>query len=206
MHQVPTAVACGAKSIFLTNSAWENKDSFCPGQQVLVSDHMNLNGAFPPASDKFIELTDLYSHRSSYISKAVYGGVHEGVYVQFQEPQCETPAEVRMARAMREDAVRTSTGLEAIAARKWIGNVSLSRPLNIAPGTCATPLSHREVMEAVERAGAVISALQSMIAQLVSRLLICLRLSSKPVWFGVRSLDIATMRACCLREQRRLNP
>ncbi len=66
-------------------------------------------------------MTDVYSRawRERFARAAKTGGVtlHEGVYAGLLGPQYETPAEVRMLRALGADAIGMSTVLEAIQAR-----------------------------------------------------------------------------------------
>ncbi|HEU4465884.1 MAG TPA: purine-nucleoside phosphorylase, partial [Agromyces sp.] len=87
----------------------------------LISDHINLTGASPLEGATFVDLTDLYSPRLRALCREVDPSLAEGVYVQFRGPHYETPAEVRMARAIGGDIVGMSTALEAIAANEVPG-------------------------------------------------------------------------------------
>ena len=76
-------------------------------------------------------------------------GLDEGVYVQFPGPHYETPAEIRMVRAIGGDLVGMSTALEAIAARAAGCEVlAVSLVTNLAAGITGEPLDHAEVLEA----------------------------------------------------------
>jgi purine-nucleoside phosphorylase len=69
-------------------------------------------------------------------------------------PTYETPAEIRMLRALGADAVGMSTVLEAIAGR-WAGLelVGVSLVTNPGAGVTGEPLSHEEVLAAAAAAG-----------------------------------------------------
>lgn len=160
VHSVRTAAACGAKVMILTNGAGGIKESWKPGQPVLISDHLNLTGNSPLEGATFIDLTDLYSTRLREIAKNIDPSLDEGVYVQFRGPHYETPAEVQMAKTMGGHIVGMSTALEAIAAREaGMEVLGLSLITNLAAGISPHPLSHQEVIDAGKAAEPVISKL-----------------------------------------------
>lgn len=159
-HPVRTAAACGARIIILTNGAGGIKESWVPGQPVLISDHINLTGTSPIEGASFIDLTDLYSERLRQIARNVSPNLEEGVYVQFRGPTYETPAEVQMAKRMGGDIVGMSTALEAIVAREaGMEVLGLSLITNLAAGISSNPLSHEEVIDSGKAAEPVISKL-----------------------------------------------
>ncbi|MFT4305944.1 MAG: purine-nucleoside phosphorylase [Microbacterium sp.] len=160
VHSVRAAAATGARIMVLTNGAGGIRESWRPGQPVLIGDHINLTAASPLEGAAFVDLTDLYAQRLRDIARTVDPSLDEGVYCQFRGPQYETPAEVRMARAIGGDIVGMSTALEAIAARQaGMEVLGFSLITNLAAGIQATPLSHAEVIEAGRAAEPVISAL-----------------------------------------------
>ena len=166
VHSVRTAAACGAKIMILTNGAGGMKDSWSPGQPVLISDHINLTATSPLEGATFIDLTDLYSPRLRALAREIEPSLDEGVYVQFRGPHYETPAEVKMAKALGGHIVGMSTALEAIAAREaGMEVLGLSLITNLAAGISPHPLSHQEVIESGTAAEPVISKLLSDIAQ-----------------------------------------
>jgi purine-nucleoside phosphorylase len=165
VHSVRTAAATGAKIMILTNGAGGIKESWSPGQPVLISDHINLTANSPLEGATFIDLTDLYSKRLRTLAKTVDPSLDEGVYVQFRGPHYETPAEVQMAKAMRGHIVGMSTALEAIAAREaGMEVLGLSLITNLAAGVSPHPLSHQEVIDSGKAAEPVISKLLADIA------------------------------------------
>ena len=166
VHSVRTAAACGAKVMILTNGAGGIKESWSPGQPVLISDHINLTANSPLEGATFIDLTDLYSRRLRDVAKKVDPSLDEGVYVQFRGPHYETPAEVQMAKTMGGHIVGMSTALEAIAAREaGMEVLGLSLITNLAAGISPHPLSHQEVIDSGKAAEPVISKLLADIVQ-----------------------------------------
>jgi purine-nucleoside phosphorylase len=149
VHGVRTAAAAGCRAIVLTNGCGGLDESWTPGTPVLISDHINLTGRSPIEGAHFVDLTDLYSSRLRTMCREVEPGLAEGVYVQFPGPHYETPAEIRMVRAIGGDLVGMSTTLEAIAAREaGMEILGISLVTNAAAGMSGEPLDHEEVLEA----------------------------------------------------------
>lgn len=166
VHSVRTAAATGVKTMVLTNGAGGIKAGWKAGQPVLISDHINLTAASPLEGATFIDLTDLYSARLRDVARTVDPTLDEGVYCQFRGPHYETPAEVRMARAIGGDIVGMSTALEAIAARQaGMEILGFSLITNLAAGIQTTPLSHQEVIDAGREAEPVISSLLARVIE-----------------------------------------
>lgn len=168
VHSVRTAAAAGATTMILTNGAGGIRESWTPGTPVLISDHINLTADSPLEGATFVDLTDLYSQRLRDLARGIDGTLDEGVYCQFRGPHYETPAEVRMAKAIGGHIVGMSTALEAIAARQaGMEILGMSLITNLAAGIQSSPLSHGEVLEAGRQAEAAISTL---LAQIVAAL------------------------------------
>lgn len=160
VHSVRTAAATGAKTMILTNGAGGVRETWTPGQPVLISDHINLTADSPLEGATFVDLTDLYSTRLRDLARTIDPTLDEGVYVQFRGPHYETPAEVQMAKIIGGHIVGMSTALEAIAARQaGMEVLGFSLITNLAAGIQKTPLSHAEVLEAGREAEPVISSL-----------------------------------------------
>ncbi|MGO4680464.1 purine-nucleoside phosphorylase [Microbacterium sp. 2MCAF23] len=160
VHSVRTAAATGAKTMVLTNGAGGIRETWKPGQPVLISDHLNLTADSPLEGATFIDLTDLYSARLRDLARTIDPSLDEGVYTQFRGPHYETPAEVQMAKTIGGHIVGMSTALEAIAARQaGMEILGFSLITNLAAGIQKTPLSHAEVIEAGREAEPVISDL-----------------------------------------------
>ncbi|KAA9153096.1 purine-nucleoside phosphorylase [Microbacterium lushaniae] len=166
VHSVRTAAATGARTMVLTNGAGGIRETWRPGQPVLISDHINLTAASPLEGATFIDLTDLYSARLRDLARQIDPSLDEGVYCQFRGPHYETPAEVQMAKTIGGHIVGMSTALEAIAAREaGMEILGMSLVTNLAAGIQTTPLSHEEVLEAGREAEPVISSLLARIIE-----------------------------------------
>jgi purine-nucleoside phosphorylase len=165
VHPVRTAAAAGCRTIVLTNGCGGLKETWKPGTPVLISDHINLTATSPIEGAHFVDVTDLYSPRLRALCQQVDPDLDEGVYVQFTGPQYETPAEIRMARAIGGDLVGMSTTLEAIAAREaGLEVLGISLVTNLAAGITGEPLNHAEVLEAGNEAA---SRMGSLLAAIV---------------------------------------
>lgn len=143
--------AIGIKKLLLTNAAGTLNKSFEPGSWMMLSDHINLLGTSPlRGGPNFIDMSEVYSlrlrrlfHEAAKVSRLT---LHEGVYAAVQGPQFETPAEIRMLRAIGADAVGMSTVPEAIQARALGMEVAgFSCLTNWAAGLSPAKLSHEDV-------------------------------------------------------------
>ncbi|WP_129840826.1 purine-nucleoside phosphorylase [Streptomyces sp. RFCAC02] len=159
-HGVRTAVAAGCGTVVLTNSCGGLREGMRVGQPVLIGDHINLTATSPIEGARFVDLTDLYSPRLRALCREIDPSLEEGVYVQFPGPHYETPAEIRMVRAIGGDLVGMSTVLEAIAAREAGAEVlGVSLVTNLAAGITGEPLNHEEVLQAGRDSAARMGAL-----------------------------------------------
>src|SRR5207344_2586778 len=165
-HPVRVAAAAGARTVVLTNACGALRETFRPGQIVLVADHINLTAVSPLSGPQFVDLSDLYSARLRARCRAIDPTLEEGVYVGYWGPNYETPAEIRAFRLLGGDLVGMSTVLEAIAARAaGLEVLGLSLVTNMAAGM-AGPLSHEEVL-AAGKAGE--AAASHLLAEVLTR-------------------------------------
>ncbi|WP_299050950.1 purine-nucleoside phosphorylase [uncultured Nocardioides sp.] len=168
VHGVRTAAAAGCRAIVLTNGCGGLKEHWAPGTPVLISDHLNLTATSPLEGATFIDLTDLYAARLRALCQELDPSLEEGVYAQFPGPHYETPAEVRMVKAMGGDLVGMSTTLEAIAAREaGMEILGISLVTNLAAGISEAPLDHAEVLEAGRAAA---GRMGDLLARIVPRI------------------------------------
>lgn len=143
--------AIGIKKLLLTNAAGTINNAFELGTWMMLSDHINLLGASPlRGGPNFIDMSEVYSLRLRRVFQDVAKDarlpLHEGVYAAVQGPQFETPAEIRMLRAIGADAVGMSTVPEAIQARALGMEVAgFSCLTNWAAGLSPAALSHDDV-------------------------------------------------------------
>ncbi|HLL17104.1 MAG TPA: purine-nucleoside phosphorylase [Pyrinomonadaceae bacterium] len=153
----------GIKSLVLTNAAGGLNNSFKQGALMLISDHLNLMGTNPllGANEprfgaRFPDMSDVYDRE---FQEAAVGEAQEmeielkrGIYAALTGPSYETPAEIRMLRALGADAVGMSTVPEAIVARHMgIKVLGISCITNMAAGVLDRPIDHAEVMETGEQ-------------------------------------------------------
>jgi purine-nucleoside phosphorylase len=152
----------GARALVLTNAAGGINPAFQRGLLVLISDHINLQGANPlvgpneeSLGPRFPDMTEAYSIRLRQIARETAAElgipVAEGVYAAMLGPSYETPAEIRYLRIIGADLVGMSTVPEVIAARHMgLSVLAISCVTNMAAGLAPGPLSHREVLETGE--------------------------------------------------------
>lgn len=153
----------GIRAVILTNAAGGIDRGYSQGALVLISDHINLQGANPlvgPNDDRFgvrfPDMTHAYArdYRDIAREEARKLGItlHEGVYAGLLGPSYETPAEIEYLRRIGADLVGMSTVAEVIAARHMGMKVlAISCVTNMAAGILDQPLSHAEVIETGER-------------------------------------------------------
>jgi len=173
----------GVKAVILTNAAGGIKKDFTQGRLVVISDHINLQGANPllgPNDDslgpRFPDMSHAYDKkfRELALAEGRRLGINlgEGVYAGLAGPSYETPAEIRYLRAIGADLVGMSTVPEVIAARhSGIRILGISCVTNAAAGVLDQPLDHKEVLETAERIkGQFIGLLRAVIPDIASAL------------------------------------
>lgn len=156
---IRTLKTLGVEVLFLTNAAGSLRPAYGPGSLVAISDHINLTGVNPlegPNDDqwgpRFPPMDDAWNAdlRALLLAAGQRAGVTplgEGVYCQFMGPNFETPAEIRMAKAIGADTVGMSTAVENIIARHCdIKCVGVSAVTNLAAGMGTEPLSHEQTL------------------------------------------------------------
>ncbi|HEX9402291.1 MAG TPA: purine-nucleoside phosphorylase [Anaeromyxobacter sp.] len=161
----------GVKLLLVTNAAGGVNPSFAPGDLVRITDHVNLSGLNPLVGEnddrigpRFPDLSDAYDPRLGALldEAAAECGValRSGVYACLLGPSYETPAEIRMLRALGADLVGMSTVPEVIAARHMSVRVAgISVVTNLAAGLSRKALSHEEVAETAQRVEERLTAL-----------------------------------------------
>jgi purine-nucleoside phosphorylase len=168
----------GVKLLLVTNAAGGVNPQLAPGDLVRITDHLNLSGLNPLVGEnddrlgpRFPDLSDAYDARLGGVlaEAAAAAGVplRAGVYACMLGPSYETPAEIRMLRALGADVVGMSTVPEVIAARHMgVPVVGISVVTNLAAGLAGKALSHEEVAETAER---VEDRLGALVTEFLSR-------------------------------------
>jgi purine-nucleoside phosphorylase len=173
----------GVKAVILTNAAGGIKKEFTQGRLVVISDHINLQGANPligPNEEtfgpRFPDMSTAYDKKFRELTLAegrrLGITLAEGVYAALAGPSYETPAEIRYLRTIGADLVGMSTVPEVIAARHTgIRVLGISCVTNAAAGILDQPLDHQEVLETAERVKSqFISLLRAIIPDISSAL------------------------------------
>jgi purine-nucleoside phosphorylase len=192
---VRTMIVLGARTLLITNAAGGMHAEWEPGTFMLIRDHVNLMHDHPlrgPNDERigprFPDMTHAYHPALRELARraAERAGVplQEGVYVASTGPTYETPAEIRMMRAMGADACGMSTVPEVIVANHMGARVlGISCITNKAAGITGQPLSHDEVTHTAER---VRSRFQALIEGILAELAQVLPAGSagKEPWHG----------------------
>ena len=154
----------GAKVLFVTNASGGCNPSFSAGDFMLITDHIAnfvpspLIGAnFDELGTRFPDMSEIYDKDLREVvvktAKDLDIKLQQGVYIQLTGPNFETPSEVKMCRMLGADAIGMSTACEAVAANHaGMKIVGISCVCNLACGLSENPLSHKEVIEASDKA------------------------------------------------------
>lgn len=149
----------GVEVLVVTNAAGAVNKDYAPGDLVLITDHINLQGSnalIGPNLDsfgpRFPDMSTAYDSELGRVAKetaqSLGFALREGVYAAMSGPSYETPAEIRMVRTMGGDAVGMSTVPEVIVANHCgIRVLGISCMTNMAAGVLDQPLNHEEVIE-----------------------------------------------------------
>lgn len=143
----------GIRRFVLTNAAGAIDPQFAVGGLMMIRDHLNLLGSSPlTGGPHFHDMSSVYAsglrHALKLAAEALEIRLFEGVYAAVPGPQYETPAEVRMLKALGAQAVGMSTVPEAIQARALGAEViGISMLTNWAAGLASQTLDHSEVIQ-----------------------------------------------------------
>jgi purine-nucleoside phosphorylase len=149
----------GARSLVLTNASGALDAAVAPGTLVVISDHLNLQGASPLVGPNDESLGPRFPDMSGAYDPAYRALAHEaasrlglalgeGVYAGWLGPAFETPAEIRMLRVLGADLVGMSTVAEVLAARHMgMRCLALSCVTNAAAGVLDEPIDHERVLD-----------------------------------------------------------
>jgi len=148
----------GAGTLVVTNACGGIREDLSPGDLVLISDHLNLQGTSPlvgPNDDtlgpRFPDMTAAYDPALRGLAHAcaerLGQSLSEGVYAAWLGPAFETPAEIRMLRTLGADLVGMSTVPEVVAARHMgLRCLAISCVTNIAAGILPEPIDAEHVL------------------------------------------------------------
>jgi purine-nucleoside phosphorylase len=171
--------ALEVQTVILTAATGGIREDLRPGDLMALSDHLNLLGANPlrgPNDDRlgprFPDMGAVYSPALRDLAKLTATDLQielkEGVYACLPGPSYETPAEIRMLRALGADVVGMSTVPEAIVARHaGMDVLAFAIVTNAAAGLSGDAITHEEVLEEGRAVG---PRLASLIAGVVERM------------------------------------
>ncbi|HWR36743.1 MAG TPA: purine-nucleoside phosphorylase [Clostridia bacterium] len=161
----------GLKAVILTNAAGGINPKYGQGALVLLTDHINLQGANPLSGPneerfgpRFPDMSEAYTKAFREIAleeaKSLGIDLQQGVYAALAGPSYETPAEIRYLRAIGADLVGMSTVPEVIVARHMgLKVMAISCVTNMAAGLSDHIINHEEVLETGKRVRGVFLAL-----------------------------------------------
>ena len=147
----------GIESLILTNAAGGINTSFIPGDLVVIEDHINMLGTNPlvgpnisELGPRFPDMTRAYNVDLKNIlrdsANELKINIKSGIYCALLGPTYETPAEIKMLRAIGADMVGMSTVPESIAANHLGLKVcGVSCITNMAAGINDEKLTHDDV-------------------------------------------------------------
>jgi purine-nucleoside phosphorylase len=153
----------GGKTLLLTNAAGGLHTDWTPPSLVAITDHINFSGSNPligrASDDRFVPLTRAYDpallETLRGAARAAGVTLREGVYMWFNGPSFETPAEIRMAKILGADLVGMSTVPEVILGRlHGLECVAVSLVTNFAAGLSGGDPSHAETQQFAARGSA----------------------------------------------------
>lgn len=169
----------GAKTLILTNAAGGIDSSYVSGDLMLIEDQIT---SFVPSplrgqnleslGTRFPDMSSIYDQELKDIAKKIAHkqglDLKQGVYLQTQGPNYESPAEIKMYAACGAHAVGMSTACEAVAAKhmgmKILGISCIS---NMAAGILDQPLNHLEVQETANKIQSTFEKLISGIVEAI---------------------------------------
>lgn len=154
----------GADILFLTNASGGINLDLTAGDFMLITDHISNFAPNPligqnieELGTRFPDMSKVYDEELCNIIRSSASDlsikIKEGVYIQTTGPSFESPAEIRMFKALGADAVGMSTVVEAIAANHCGMRIcGISCVCNLAAGLSPNPLTHDEVQAAAKAA------------------------------------------------------
>lgn len=169
----------GVKTLIISNAAGGLNPQFRSGDLMILTDHINLQGANPLVGRndeslgvRFPDMSEPYSKRLQDLAERVALDlkipIHRGVYVSLLGPSLETRAEMRFLRTIGADAVGMSVAPEDIAAVHLGMEVfAISVITNECFPDALKPASHEGV---VDMASKVEPEFTKIISEMVRRL------------------------------------
>ncbi|MGV3740551.1 MAG: purine-nucleoside phosphorylase [Gammaproteobacteria bacterium] len=162
---VRTLQRLGCEYFIATNASGSLNPDAKPGQLMLITDHINLQGCNPligPNDDdfgpRFFPVDALYNLelRKQFLNIAQKLNIplHQGVYIAVLGPNYETAAEIKAFRILGADVVGMSTVPEVLVAQHCGMKVGvISTITNYATGLNVVAHDHNEVVKVAAEGG-----------------------------------------------------
>lgn len=171
----------GVERIIATGAVGSLNLEMRPGEFIMVDQFIDFTKnrvqTFYDSGEKgivHIDMTEPYcpEFRKIILSAAKEAGIpikNKGTYVCSEGPRFETPAEIKMFSALGGDLVGMTSVPEVVLAREAeICYATIAMVTNFAAGISPTPLTHAEVMEAMEKNRENLKALVMKTIEIVS--------------------------------------
>lgn len=159
------------EKLIVSNASGGVNPEFSVGDIMVINDHINFMPEHPlrgkhdkKFGDRFVDMHQPYCPTMiADMKKAAENlavPLQQGIYLAFQGPSFETPAEYNMIRVLGADAVGMSTVPEVIVARQMgMKCLGLSVITDLGGGENIQTVSHKEVQEVAVQAGKKMTAL-----------------------------------------------
>lgn len=169
----------GCEYFLGTNASGSLHETMKPGELMLLTDHINMQGTNPligPNDDefgpRFFALDEAYNNtmRELFLDIAKQEAItlHQGTYIGVLGPNYETAAEINAFRLMGADAVGMSTIPEVLVAVHCGLKVAVIASIsNYATGLAQTSHSHDSVLQVAAQAS---TNLQRLVERFVAQL------------------------------------
>ena len=158
----------GVRTLIITNAVGSLRKEIPVGSLVSIHDHINFSFENPLTGPNLDEFGPRFPDTSAIYNpdliKRAHGTatnlgltMYNGVYAYTIGPMFETPAEVNMMRSLGADVVGMSLVPEVLVAGHCGMSVgAFSIVSNLASGLAEEPLSHPEVLDAMERSSGLV--------------------------------------------------
>ncbi|MBT3287035.1 MAG: purine-nucleoside phosphorylase [Victivallales bacterium] len=153
---------CGVRGMVVTNAAGGLDLSYCPGDLMLIKDHINAMGDSCLAGlhddrwgPRFPDMSRAYDAEvrsiAAQAARDLGIGLHQGVYLAVRGPNLETPAETRFYRQAGADAIGMSTVQETMAAvQAGVKVLGISCITNVNDPDQMAPATHAGIVATAE--------------------------------------------------------
>lgn len=169
--------ALKVKTLLLSNASGALNPLYKAGEIILVKDHINMMPDHPLRGKnddrlgiRFPDMSEGYSRLLRERVKEIKPEIKEGVYVGFQGPSLETPAEYKMLHTIGGDLVGMSTVPEVLVANHAGMDVLV---FSIATNVCYPPEKITETT--LEEVIAVANKSAVVLIELIAKLLTSLK-------------------------------